>query len=186
MIEKSLAQPKGFPPAPPANAPRELTREPEPQPAYVLRGLGLFELYRDGLLAGYQGGGRWLIPSGGTEPDTLYEVRVGSPGCPERNRCECVGYQRHGHCSHVVCASVARKKSGLCDCCGERRWWPELTEVEEDDELLARCRRVVSAKRSSIFSCSAFARRCRRSIRASIWAEARSTSTLRTPLVIVE
>jgi len=106
----------------------------EPQPGYVLRGLGLFELHRDEILReGYQGGGKWLIPSG-SESAKLYEVRVGTR--PERNRCECVGFHHHKHCSHVVCASIARKKSALCDCCGERRWWPELTEVQEDHESL--------------------------------------------------
>jgi hypothetical protein len=89
-------------------------------PDYVWRGRGLFETYRDEILAGYQGGGKWLIPSG-TESAKLYEVRVGSPRRPERNRCECAGHHRHGHCSHVVCACLAHKKSAVCDCCGERR-----------------------------------------------------------------
>lgn len=106
----------------------------EPQPGYVLRGMGLFELHRDEVLAGYQGGGRWLIPSG-SESGKVYEVRVGTR--PERNRCECTGHQRHGHCSHVVCGSLAHKKSAVCDCCGERRWWADLEEVQEDDGLLA-------------------------------------------------
>ena len=44
---------------------------PELQPEYVLRGLGIFELHRDEILAGYQGGGRWLVPSG-TEAGRLY------------------------------------------------------------------------------------------------------------------
>ncbi len=105
---------------------------PEPQPAYVLRGAGLFELHREDLE--YLGGGRWLVPSG-SESGKAYEVRVGTR--PERNRCECTGFQRHGHCSHVVCAGIARKKSAVCDSCGERRWWPQLTEVQEDDGLLA-------------------------------------------------
>jgi hypothetical protein len=106
----------------------------ELQPAYVPRGLGLFELHRDEILAGYQGGGKWLIPSG-TESGRVYEVRVGLR--PERNRCECSGHHRYGHCSHVVCASIARKKSAICDCCGERRWWSELSEVQEEHGLLA-------------------------------------------------
>ena len=33
-------------------------------PEYVLRGRGLFETYRDEILAGYQGAGKWIIPSG--------------------------------------------------------------------------------------------------------------------------
>jgi hypothetical protein len=108
----------------------------EPQPGYVLRGIGLFELHRDEILAGYQGGGRWLVPSG-TVRTRLYEVRVGSTRRPERSQCECVGYLHHNHCSHLVCAKEAHKKSAVCDACGERKYWPELTEVQEEDELLA-------------------------------------------------
>lgn len=112
---------------------------PEPQPEYVLRGLGLFELHGDDILAGYggddtlygyQGAGRWLIPSG-TVGDRLYEVRVGTR--PEGSRCECVGYQHHGHCSHIVCAIIARKKSALCEGCGHRYWHRDLVEVAEDN-----------------------------------------------------
>ena len=105
---------------------------PEPTPDYVWRGRGLFETYREDLQ--YLGGGHWLVPSG-TEAGRFYEVRAGVR--PERNRCECVGFHHNGHCSHVVCASIAHKKSAVCDACGERRWWSELTEVQEDDELLA-------------------------------------------------
>jgi hypothetical protein len=93
----------------------------------------LFELCGDEILEGYQGGGRWLIPSG-TVGGRLYEVRVGIR--PERSRCECVGFGQHRHCSHVVCATIARKKSAICDSCGERRWWSEITEVQEDHESL--------------------------------------------------
>ncbi len=105
----------------------------EPQPGYVLRGHGLFELHRGEVLRGYQGAGKWLIPSG-SESGRLYEVRVGIR--PERNRCECVGFEHHRHCSHVVCATIVGKKSAVCDCCGERRWWSQLTEVTEDHESL--------------------------------------------------
>ncbi|PLS85037.1 MAG: hypothetical protein CYG60_14710, partial [Actinobacteria bacterium] len=59
-----------------------------PEPAYVLRGLGLFELHAGEILASYKGGGKYLVPSG-TEANGLYEVRVGTR--PERNRCECRG-----------------------------------------------------------------------------------------------
>ena len=106
----------------------------EPQPAYVLRGHGLFELHRDELR--YIGAGKWLIPSG-SEYSKDYEVRIGSSRHPERSRCECTGYQHHDHCSHLVCATLAHRRSAICDSCGERRWWPELTEVQEEDELLA-------------------------------------------------
>ncbi len=109
----TIAHPHPAPPTTPAGEYLEhvstiLTRSiPEPQPAYVLRGLGLFEIHRDEILESYQGGGRWLVPSG-TESGRLYEVRVGTR--PERNRCECTGFQRHEHCSHVVCAGTARKQ----------------------------------------------------------------------------
>ena len=103
-----------------------------PTPDYVWRGRGLFETYREELE--YIGGGTWLIPSG-SNLTKGYEVRVGTR--PERCRCECMGYHNHGHCSHLVCAKMAHRRSAVCDCCGKRRWWSELTEVREEDELLA-------------------------------------------------
>lgn len=108
-------------------------RTPEPTPDYVWRGRGLFEAYRDDLE--YLGGGRWLVPSG-RAVGKVYEVRVAYTR-QARDRCECRGFASHAHCSHVVCASIAAKKSAVCDCCGERRWWRQLTEVQEDDGLLA-------------------------------------------------
>ena len=102
---------------------------PEPAPAYVLRGLGIFELHRDDILAGYQGGGRWLVPSG-SESGKLYEVRVGSR--PECDRCECRGWASHKHCSHVVAARRAARTSAVCDGCGKRVWRRGLIEVTED------------------------------------------------------
>ncbi|MDP9480445.1 MAG: hypothetical protein M3R38_33090 [Actinomycetota bacterium] len=103
----------------------------EPTPAYVLRGLGIYELHADKILASYQGGGRYLVPSG-TEANGLYEVRVGV----RRNRCECRGFASHGHCSHVVAAGRVAKRSAVCDSCGERRWDRELEEVTEDHDSL--------------------------------------------------
>ena len=103
-------------------------------PDYEWRGRGLFTTYSVMILESYQGGGRWIVPSG-REPGTVYVVRVGTR--PERTRCECRGFASHEHCSHVVAAGIARKKSAVCDSCGERRWWKDLTEVQEDDELLA-------------------------------------------------
>ncbi len=104
---------------------------PEPTPAYVLRGLGLFELHAGAILASYQGGGRFLVPSG-NEAGNLYLVRVGV----RRNRCECRGWASHKHCSHVVAASRVAKRSAVCDGCGERRWDRELVEVTEDHDSL--------------------------------------------------
>lgn len=98
-----------------------------------MRGLGIFELHRDDILDSYQGGGRWLIPSG-SDGDTLYEVRVGTR--PERNRCECIGFEHHRHCSHLVAAHRAAKLSAVCDGCGERVWRRGLIEVTEDHDSL--------------------------------------------------
>ena len=104
-------------------------RPSTPEPAYVLRGLGIFELHRDALLESYQGGGRWLVPSG-TDAGKAYEVRVGAR--PERNRCECKGFGSHKHCSHLVAAERAARTSAVCDGCGKRVRRRDLIEVAED------------------------------------------------------
>ncbi len=106
----------------------EVQRPSTPEPAYVLRGLGLFELRAVEILASYQGCGKYLVPSG-TEANGLYEVRVGTR--PERNRCECRGFASHKHCSHVVAAERVAKRSGVCDGCGARTWRRDLSEVQE-------------------------------------------------------
>ncbi len=104
-----------------------------PEPAYVLRGLGLYELHAGEILQGYQGGGRYIVPSG---TDAIaYEVRVGTR--PGRNRCECRGWSAHHHCSHLIAAERVAKRSGVCDGCGERRWDRELEEVTEDHDSLS-------------------------------------------------
>lgn len=100
-------------------------------PDYIWRGRGLFETYHEDLR--YLGAGHWLIPSG-SQADKHYEVRV---GIRRPSTCECTGYQHHGHCSHIVCAERAHKRSATCDCCGERRWWSHLHAVEESDGLLS-------------------------------------------------
>ncbi len=117
-----------------------------PEPAYVLRGLGLFELHADEILASYKGGGRYIVPSG-TEAGNLYLVRVGTR--PERNRCECRGFASHQHCSHIVAAERTARRSRLCDGCGERVWRRDLVEVGDDslvffegDELCRPCARA--------------------------------------------
>ncbi len=121
------------------------TPEHPTTPGYALRGLGLFELHADAILDSYQGGGRFLVPSG-TDAGNVYEVRTGTR--PERNRCECRGFASHGHCSHVVAAGRVAKKSAVCDRCGERVWSRELVEVGADslsffegDVLCRRCAR---------------------------------------------
>ncbi len=120
MIDQRIAQP-----AHPST--------PETTPAYVLRGLGLYELHAGEILDSYQGGGRWLVPSG-TDAGNVYEVRTGTR--PERNRCECRGFSSHRHCSHVVAAERTAKKSSVCDGCGKRVWRRDLVEVNEDHESL--------------------------------------------------
>ncbi len=105
-----------------------------PEPGYVLRGLGLFELHADEILACYQGGGRWLVPSG-SKATGLYEVRTGTR--PGRNRCECRGWSAHHHCSHLIAAERVARRSSICDGCGVRRWWHDLVEVTEDDGSLS-------------------------------------------------
>ncbi len=116
---------------------------PEPTPAYVLRGLGIYELHAGEILASYQGGGRFLVPSG-TDAGA-YEVRVGV----RRNRCECRGWASHGHCSHVVAAGRVAGRSAVCDGCGVRTWRRDLVEVGDDslvffegDELCRPCARA--------------------------------------------
>ncbi len=60
----------------------DVSLQAETLPAYHLRGLDLFELYRNNILASYPGAGRWPVPSG-TTPGVAYEVRV-SLTRPER------------------------------------------------------------------------------------------------------
>jgi hypothetical protein len=107
----------------------------ETVPAYYLRGRGIYELHSEDILEGYLGAGRYLVSSG-TTPGLVYEVRV-SPMRPARDRCECQGYARHGHCSHHVAAQRVARRSAVCDACGVRQWWRELEQVHEEDELLA-------------------------------------------------
>ncbi|MDP9457710.1 MAG: hypothetical protein M3Q60_18515 [Actinomycetota bacterium] len=109
------------------------TRPSTPEPAYVLRGLGLYELHADEILASYRGAGRYVVPSG-TDTSGLYEVRVGTR--LERNTCECRGWSAHRHCSHLIAAERVAKRSAVCDSCGERRWDRELVEVTEDHDSL--------------------------------------------------
>ena len=95
-------------------------------PEYVLRGHGLFELHGDEILRSYQGGGRWLVPTG-SKSGNRYEVRIGTR--PERDRCECRGFSSHKHCSHLVAAHRVAQLSAVCDGCGERHWHRDLFEV---------------------------------------------------------
>ncbi len=103
-------------------------------PDYVLRGLGIAAIAQDLILDSYQGGGRWLVPSG-SDPGRRYEVRVGTRS--KRSRCECRGFGSHGHCSHLIAAERVARRSAVCDGCGVRRWWHDLDEVGEDDGLLS-------------------------------------------------
>ena len=92
---------------------------------YVERGRNLYLEHADHILKSYREG-TWLIPSGSTE-GKVYEVRLG-----RHEFCECSGYGYHGHCSHVVAATVAKAKSFSCDACGERVSHREMVEVSEE------------------------------------------------------
>ena len=107
------------------------------EPAYVLRGLGIFELHRDALLESYQGGGRWLVPSG-SEGGKVYEVRVGRR--PERNRCECRGFASYGHCSHLVAVPARRGQEAELIC-----WSAMLIWIVSP--ILRTCASALSAER---------------------------------------
>ncbi len=100
----------------------------ENTPSYVDKGRALylegFELFR------YLGRGRWIVPSATVE-GRVYEVDLRS------DRCECLGYGSHRHCCHLVAATIASAKTGVCSCCGGRVPNPELYEVAEEDELLS-------------------------------------------------
>src|SRR5215218_6054460 len=107
-----------------ATIPQPYTRGVEGKlPEHVLRGYGLYEVCKERILTSYQGSGRWIVPSG-TTPGKAYEVRVGSR--PERDKCECRGFSRAGHCSHHVAAQQVARRSAVCDACGTRCFWSQL------------------------------------------------------------
>jgi hypothetical protein len=74
--------------------------------------------------------GAWFVPS--ENGIGYYAVRLGPV-----ETCECANYEhRGGQCKHIVSASIAHAKSGVCSCCGHRVLNRFLSEVAEDDDLL--------------------------------------------------
>jgi hypothetical protein len=75
----------------------------------------------------------WLVPSQ-HDGTSVYEVVLGR----RSESCECRDFEfRGGSCKHILAATIARAKSTTCSCCGERVPWKRVTEVQEEDELLA-------------------------------------------------
>ena len=76
----------------------------------------------------------WLVPSQHELGTSVYEVVLGRRG----ESCECKDFEFRGEaCKHILAATIARAKSTTCSCCGQRVSWKFVTEVQEDDELLA-------------------------------------------------
>ncbi len=76
--------------------------------------------------------GAWLVPSATVE-GRFYAVRLGPV-----ERCECPDHEHRGaKCQHVPAAIIARAKSTVCDCCGNRVPWRFVSEVQEEHELLS-------------------------------------------------
>ncbi len=114
MIEQSLAQP----------AHQSTTR--------VDRGRQLWEEHANEIRFD-AAGGVWLVPSQ-HEGTSVYEVTLGHRG----EFCECADFEFRGEaCKHILAATIARVKSTTCSCCGNRVPWRFVTEVTEDDGLLA-------------------------------------------------
>jgi hypothetical protein len=99
----------------------------------IVRAQRLFEehagefVYRDGI---------WHVPSAATNGTTTYEVTL------QPERCECPAFEhapKDGtpRCKHIIAASIAHAKSGVCSCCGQRVLGRFITEVNEDDGLLS-------------------------------------------------
>ncbi len=94
----------------------------------IERGLRLFEKRGDEIRYVAPAGLWWVPnPSGG-----FYAVSL------DPERCECAGYEHRGRpCEHIVAASIAKAKSRVCSCCGQRVLGRFTTEVSEDDGLLS-------------------------------------------------
>ncbi|MDP8952336.1 MAG: SWIM zinc finger family protein [Actinomycetota bacterium] len=122
MIDQSLAQPA-----------HPTTREQ--------RGLALWREHADAIR--FDADERvWLIPSTTDGGTSVYEVAIGRRG----ESCECRDFEFHGTgCKHIICATIARAKTGRCDGCGGRFPRRDLFEVGdhltffEGDELCRPC-----------------------------------------------
>ncbi len=75
--------------------------------------------------------GVWWVPS--CTGASVYGVRLGPVEV-----CECADFEHRGsRCKHIVAASIAQAKSGVCLCCGHRVLGRFLSEVAESDQLLS-------------------------------------------------
>jgi hypothetical protein len=99
-------------------------------PTRELRGIALFRDLADEIRFE---DGIWFVPSQ-HEATSVYEVVLGRRG----ESCECQDFEHLGEsCKHIVAATIARAKSTTCSCCGNRVPWKNVTEVQEEDGLLA-------------------------------------------------
>jgi hypothetical protein len=114
-LTKGAASPK---------APRTIAHPAHNPTSYVEKGCKLFSEHFSEFE--YLGRGRWLLPSTSTK-GRYYEVVTRGEGS-----CECLGFERHGHCCHQVAADLARLKSSTCDACGERFLNSQMVEVSEE------------------------------------------------------
>ena len=77
-------------------------------------------------------GDEWIVPSGNLLTGT-YTVRIG-----DRPSCECKDFEyRNVTCYHQIAAQIADSKSRACSCCRNRVLGRFLSEVTEEDGLLA-------------------------------------------------
>ncbi len=117
-------------------APRPTTREE--------RGLDLWREHADAIR--FDAAERvWLVPSASDGGTSVYEVTLGRKG----ESCECRDFGFYGDrqpCKHIICATIARAKTGRCDGCGERFPRRDMYEVGDDhltffegDELCRPC-----------------------------------------------
>ncbi len=79
--------------------------------------------------------GVWFVPSASTGYRT-YAVKL-----EPVESCECKDFEYRGHdygpCKHIVAGRIAHAKSRVCSCCRRRLLGRFLSEVTEDDGLLA-------------------------------------------------
>jgi hypothetical protein len=78
--------------------------------------------------------GVWFVPSE-HEATSVYEITLGRRG----ESCECQDFEirnPEGGCKHIVAATIAKAKSTVCSCCGQRVPWKFVTEVHEEHQLL--------------------------------------------------
>ena len=95
------------------------------------RVLGGKRLFRKRAEAFLHKRGAWFVPS--ENGVGYYCVRLGPVEV-----CECVDFEHRGvPCKHIHAASIAHAKSVVCDCCGRRVLGRFVSDVEEDDNLLA-------------------------------------------------